>query len=374
MTKNEIKGRNLIVFDMDGVLVDVSRSYRDAVRQTARLFFRGAHNWKSLPDPLFSLSDLARVKQSGGLNNDWDLTATVISLLLSRVEMADPAHNDDAAALHRKATSALDVTALARYLENTPRPLATLMAKNGNSNHPFASAMYKGDVGSGNIIKQIFQEIYLGKDLFESTYNMAAGYFRGDGLILREALLVHREDLNRLAQTNLLAIATGRPEAEAAYPLELHDLRKYFGAVVSLDQCLEKEKEIFLKENRKVSLSKPDPYMLDLIADINSHQQIEKYYYVGDMPDDMMAASRSNFGYTGIGVLWSAPNPEDLQKKLEDAGAKHIVETITELEKLFSSAFLPPNNERGDVNHNTQKTNNKQIPMTKIPNSKLNDF
>jgi len=59
---------------MDGVIIDVSRSYRDTIRQTARLFFKGAHSWENLPDPLFRLSDLARVKQSGGLNNDWDLT------------------------------------------------------------------------------------------------------------------------------------------------------------------------------------------------------------------------------------------------------------------------------------------------------------
>ena len=55
------KKKNLIVFDMDGVIVDVSESYREAVRQTARLFFKHAPGWDSLPDPLFSLSDLAGI-------------------------------------------------------------------------------------------------------------------------------------------------------------------------------------------------------------------------------------------------------------------------------------------------------------------------
>ena len=81
-----MKHKGLIVFDMDGVLVDVSKSYRDAVRQTARLFFKGARSWKNLPDPLFPLTDLAKVKQSGGLNNDWDLTFLVISLLFTLVK------------------------------------------------------------------------------------------------------------------------------------------------------------------------------------------------------------------------------------------------------------------------------------------------
>jgi len=45
----------LIVFDMDGVIVDVSGSYRETVRQTARLFFREAGSWQDLPDLLFPL-------------------------------------------------------------------------------------------------------------------------------------------------------------------------------------------------------------------------------------------------------------------------------------------------------------------------------
>ncbi len=70
----QMKPKNLIVFDMDGVIVDVSASYRDVVRRTTQLFFHPARASESLPEPLFALSDLAAVKQSGGLNNDWDLT------------------------------------------------------------------------------------------------------------------------------------------------------------------------------------------------------------------------------------------------------------------------------------------------------------
>ena len=78
-----MKSKNLIVFDMDGVIIDVSASYRDVVRHTAGLFFQPAQGAEKLPDPLFDLADLAAVKQSGGLNNDWDLTYLVIKLLFS---------------------------------------------------------------------------------------------------------------------------------------------------------------------------------------------------------------------------------------------------------------------------------------------------
>ena len=81
------KTKNLIVFDMDGVIVDVSESYRETVRLTARLFFKDAPGWNSLPDPLFSLNDLAGIKQSGGLNNDWELTYYLLELLITQVSV-----------------------------------------------------------------------------------------------------------------------------------------------------------------------------------------------------------------------------------------------------------------------------------------------
>ena len=81
-----MKPKKLIVFDMDGVLIDVSNSYRDTVRQTAGLFFSLARHAERLPEPLFDLQDLAEVKQSGGLNNDWDLSFQVISLLTTTLE------------------------------------------------------------------------------------------------------------------------------------------------------------------------------------------------------------------------------------------------------------------------------------------------
>ena len=76
-----MKAKNLIIFDMDGVIIDVSGAYREVVRQTTNLFFQPARSWENLPEPLFELTDLAAVKQSGGLNNDWDLTCLVINLL-----------------------------------------------------------------------------------------------------------------------------------------------------------------------------------------------------------------------------------------------------------------------------------------------------
>ncbi len=318
---------------MDGVIIDVSRSYRDTVRQTARLFFKGAQSWEDLPDPLFPLSDLARVKQSGGLNNDWDLAYLIINLLFSLINKPEIHEETDIWLRHKETISRSDVTELAQFLKSTGKPLTTLFEQKRKPDHEFIMSLYKGDVGSGNIIKQIFQEIYLGKDLFESTYGIPAKAYGGEGYINREKLLVTKSSLESLSKNNILAIATGRPKAEADYPLDLFGLRKYFEIILALDDCIREEIRVLEQEGEKVSLSKPNPYMLDAIAEIIKNKA-SLFYYVGDMPDDMEAASRSKAGFKGVGVLYSAPDANVLKSELLRAGAEYIIKDFEEIKGI----------------------------------------
>ncbi|MGA9179033.1 MAG: hypothetical protein WBZ05_17455, partial [Desulfobacterales bacterium] len=63
------------------------------------------------------------------------------------------------------------------------------------------------------------------------------------------------------------------------------------------------------------------------------------YYYIGDMPDDMMAASKSKAGFIGIGVLVSSSEKDRLKKDLENAGADYIIEDFDELMKIVEPDF-----------------------------------
>ena len=323
----------MIVFDMDGVIVDVSGSYRETVRQTARLFFNGAGSWERLPDPLFPLADLARVKQSGGLNNDWDLTFLVINLLFTLIENVAGPEDSDPWTRYRNAIGRCDVATLAEFLKSEKMPVSTLMNRTGRLENEFVAALYTGDVGSGNIIKQIFQEIYLGKELFESTYGIPAKVFHEKGYINQEKLMIDKHLLESLSENNTLAIATGRPRAEADYPLDLFDLRKFFSDILTLDDCIEEERKIFQREKRKVALSKPNPYMLDAIESAQKNR-VSKSFFIGDMPDDMEAASRSMAGFIGIGILKSSSDKERLKKDLIAAGADYVIEDFEALKKI----------------------------------------
>ena len=329
-----MKPKNLIVFDMDGVIIDVSNSYRDVVRQTTSQFFGPADAAEHLPEPLFELSDLAAVKQSGGLNNDWDLTCVVINLLYSLTDKSIAYESENSWIRYRETISRCDVTVIAEYLNATVQPLASLLKDKGKPEDNFISELYAGDVGSGNIIKQIFQEIYLGAELFKSTYSLEPEIYRGKGYILREKLLLDRSVLEELSQENLLAIATGRPKVEAEYPLKHFQLRQFFPVVLTLDDCVSEEKRIFKAESRAVSLSKPDPFMLDAIAE-GHRNAVDGFFYIGDMPDDMLAAARSRVGFKSIGILISAPDKSSLKKNLLRAGADYIVEDFESLREII---------------------------------------
>jgi len=324
------KQKNLIVFDMDGVIVDVSESYRDTVRQTARLFFKGAPGWENLPDPLFSLNDLAGIKQSGGLNNDWELTYHILDLLLTRVSVPDLPAQVDPWLLYEQTLKGCNLEPLMAFLTSQDSPLNHLCQEDDRHHSQFIQKMSSNDVGSGNIVKQIFQEIYLGQTLFESTYDQPVIFYTQEGLINRESLLIEPAVFDTLADKNLLAIATGRPAAEAKYALNHFNIRPYFNPVFSLDDCLEQEIRILEKKHITISLSKPHPFMLDAIAQIHANKTTHRYY-IGDMPDDMVAAGRSEFGYKGIGMVTSAPEKAKLKQMLRNSGADHVIYDIKEL-------------------------------------------
>ncbi len=74
--------------------------------------------------------------------------------------------------------------------------------------------------------------------------------------------------------------------------------------------------------------------MLDAIAAALKNK-VSEYYYVGDMPDDMMAASRSRSKFSAIGILKSSSDKDRLRRDLERAGADYIIEDFDELDKIL---------------------------------------
>ena len=78
--------QKLLIFDMDGVLVDVTESYRETIRETVRQFTGISITHK----------EIQAVKNRGSSNNDWEL-----SLELIRERGAFPTREEVVAAFQR---------------------------------------------------------------------------------------------------------------------------------------------------------------------------------------------------------------------------------------------------------------------------------
>lgn len=70
---------DVLVFDMDGVLVEVGESYREAIRETVRHF----------TGQLVSHDVIQDFKNAGGWNNDWLLSHRLIADYGAQVDYAD---------------------------------------------------------------------------------------------------------------------------------------------------------------------------------------------------------------------------------------------------------------------------------------------
>ncbi len=92
---------DVLVFDMDGVLVEVMESYREAIRETVRHF----------TGQLVSHDEIQNFKNAGGWNNDWLLSHRLISDRGKKIEYGEVVEyfnqifmgeNDDGLIRHEK--------------------------------------------------------------------------------------------------------------------------------------------------------------------------------------------------------------------------------------------------------------------------------
>lgn len=339
----EIGKMDVLIFDMDGVLVDVSRSYRKTIQQAIGIYLRDCLGIKA---ELVSLEEISLFKSAGGFNNDWDLTAAFLLYLLALSGIPPLRRNkrlpspdtivlylrEHLSHLHRRKPLQVNRTRLSSFLENVRISGGGLKGVRSVLGDRWNGWVYgSGGLDRENLIKRIFQEIYLGEQ-FASHYRLQPLFYRWKGLYLREKLLIEKEILLALRKKLRLGIASGRPRFEAELALKRFHLMECFDALVTLDECETEETRLLAVSKKKVKLTKPHPYsLLRAVKEIGI--QNPRCGYIGDTVDDMVAA-RSAQKYVPIAAIGFLPgrvHRREREKSLLEAGADLLINTPDEL-------------------------------------------
>lgn len=333
----------LLIFDMDGVLVDVRSSYRAVVIQTVQ-FYLGDCLGLNLPPGLVTPALVETCKLMGGFNNDWDLTAGLIGYFLAQLPPlpapAAPLPDLDAIlaflaqttcpvdAAPRLLTAAERLNSLVGPVRQAGGGLPGLRQVIGARNRRLV--FYAGDLTTTNLVLRLFQEIYLGPALFTRLVQATPRFQHTPGLIDTETPLVSPETLAALARDHRLGIATGRPRAEAAYALHRLGLAPFFEVCITHDDVVAAEAAA-AAAGAPARLGKPSPWPLLSAASRLDPGGALAAAYLGDMPDDMMACQRARVQRSFLAIGISATGGEALRAHLLTAGADFTVRSVDDL-------------------------------------------
>jgi HAD superfamily hydrolase (TIGR01548 family) len=305
-----------IIFDIDNVLVDTRQSYLEAIRNTVELYL--THG----PVPFFSRSaggkfpslitpeDVDQFKLLGGLNDDWDCCYGLLVYLLSL-----PVKNRTLEALKKS----IAIEKFAKSVKQRPLRVSGITALFGR---PTTVTIEK--------VARIFQEIYLGKDIFPRVTMNKMRYWKKRGLIHREKLIFKRPILENLKKHGIkLGIATGRSLYEASHALKHFGIHDLFDAMTTMDDVKKEERE------KKESLRKPHPFSILRTAQALGAKK--KFLYVGDLPDDVLAANRakSSLSIRSVAFPMLAANPFQAVKELEAVKPDFFIKTPADLCRLL---------------------------------------
>ena len=339
-----------LIFDIDGVLLDVSESYRSAIRQTVQIYFEQVLGLAPCEGELVSREEVAAFKLAGGFNNDWDLAAGIAEYFVAMLDApeetrARAASIPEIIAFLRRAGKGIKTTAADLQREkDIPAFAATLRAEGGGlgavrkflGDRNAHLLFTEGDPRETNLVKRIFEEVYLGEELFRTEYGEPPRIHPGEGLIRRERLIPNPELLATLSKKVPLGIATGRPRHQATYALERAGVAAFFRALVTYDDVLNAEQQQVAATGARVHLGKPHPYSLleaaQRIAPANA-----RCAYIGDTLDDVRAANaaKSEMDFISIACLAPWEDKPAMRREFERAGADVIVRNPDELKDLI---------------------------------------
>lgn len=259
-----------VILDIDGVVIDVSSSFRVAISQTAQLYLTRQAGLKG-DDVLLTPSETQLFKLAGGFNNDWDLTAAAILFYLAKAEILE---SQNTQVLRRDGQMLRDFAAAAGLAGGgTHGAMAVLFPMLSKKQRENVESLY--DRGK---IETLFQELYGGVDYCQRLYGHKPVFNQRKGLVNEEKIMLDNEVLSPFLPN--AGVLTGRTGEEARLALEMS----------GLDAIIPRENVVF-DAGSDPNLRKPHP---DELLRLAGSMGAKVALYVGDVMDDLLVVKNAN--------------------------------------------------------------------------------
>ncbi|MDW0332181.1 MAG: hypothetical protein QN423_04485, partial [Nitrososphaeraceae archaeon] len=200
------------LFDIDGVLIDVRKSYNLAIKQTVDFVVKRMTG-ASCARRLVSDTLLLKFKQTGGFNNEIDMSYAIILALMS-LPFGKSVH-DKADFLFTVAENA-DETGMLSVEEYLSSLYPSSRIKKLKED-----LVYPAPVGK-SLLATVFDELFYGPTLFQKQHNLKPMYYHGKPLIENDKIVI-REKTIRLFSKKFrenLALISGRSQIAAQHSLK----------------------------------------------------------------------------------------------------------------------------------------------------------
>ena len=305
-----IKKLDSIVFDCDGVLIDVSNSYDLAIKKTVDFIIKEMAQVNE--SGLVTTKMIEGFKATGGFNDEVDVT---YALILSVV--AAKKRNELFPKFVFKVIENADQTGIKsveKYLDVINVDVFDIKKKLSYPSKKFQ-----------NPLSSIFDEMFYGLELYIQLYKRKPQFFDGLGLIENDVVLLNKDLVKSLHERfdKRIAIVTGRGLLSAKHSLK--DLFNEFDLNNSR----------FLEDEPR-EMAKPNPQsLISAIKGMSGNNSL----YVGDsMEDYIMARKADESGIPTIfcGVYGTSNDPQAKRSLFESNNADIIVESIDLIPKTLN--------------------------------------
>jgi len=366
-----------IIFDFDGVLAQTSQSYRQTIRKVVDYYFLDLLKLEGEKGKLATLRDIQKFKDTGLYNNDWKLSYTLITyymnLILRKLEQKTLLQNftkqfngikfsdvqsfvqnlkkiGDFLRFYGISGAYLanlkddDIVGLDLFLAQAslekPKPIETSLVgvdpEVVEDKERLVNRLVPYDLEKPDLLKRLFEETYLGKELYKKIYDVSPFFNFDASLMDIEEFIPTTDTLNMLSrQFGTFGIYSGRPRPQGMYILEKYDYTRYFDEKESvfLGDLLKSETEL-------EKLGKPDATLfIELIE--RTVKRGTGVIYVGDgIADAILVEKAKSKGIENLfflGVVSSSEDSNKLFTEYSKHGADAVVTDVNDIPILFTS-------------------------------------